>query len=948
MRAGERTLPENNGVDNAEMAPYAGTGRGVGGNRSRAPRAEFHEIHRTEFLPQWQKGLDGLCPSPCRPMKIKLASGWRPRAACPAVLWALATVPGLALDTLAALSESGSGSPQRAVQPPPEVRQSWDDDYASLRSALENRNNPHALWKTGQKREDVADIQSLIWESDRTPADVALRRTEALLRHLRSLPGAPALETLEKELAAAQASRTDAADDKEVYLAARAIARAAALANPLLDFDTLIFNRWSSRYGHVQEAWGNTVRPEGGLYILSGLKTGRQVVRPLLENSRFENGPHQGQRILDVSKAVRSFDLSFDGTKVVFAWLQPSTRTLKIARVNVDGSGLRQLTDGGFDDLDPVWLPNGRIVFVSTRVKLTVRCNFGPATPQAVLHSMNPDGTDLVQISFHETNERYPSVDNDGRLIYMRWDYIDRDFSAAHHLWVCNPDGRDPRSYHGNYPEPNECGNRPRDGRGDRPFAEYFMRAIPGSHKYIAIASTHHAPPYGIPILIDPTVRDDNKMSQVKVIVPHGLPFPSECGTYTRRGLYQGITFVRIKNDSAYFDCWPLSETFYLAPWGPIQGGRGGLQEEYTQVPMKLYLLDAFGNRELLSDGALDGGGFYLTARPLRPRPLPSIIPTATFQGARAGRPDHQPATIMVADVRRADRPWPPEVQIRRMRIVQVFPRPWASPNVENPSTGWSEGGICRASLGTVPVEEDGSVYCEAPINRGLLFQLLDDRGMAVATMRSLTYVHPGEQLSCVGCHEDKWQTVPPSASVPLAVRRAPSRLEPEVGGPAPVTFGLVQPVFSQTCVPCHKEKNGPPLSFEYNMPAPLFPNPEGQTRLSDYCYWYDASNNNDGMGPYGGYRSTPLKFGFRYSRLGKALLATHLQRITPDDLRRIMLWLDLNAMRLGTPTLDINEQRAQETGQGSFQWPPPMDATNPTGVERIDRAQGRPRAAGP
>jgi hypothetical protein len=123
-------------------------------------------------------------------------------------------------------------------------------------------------------------------------------------------------------------------------------------------------------------------------------------------------------------------------------------------------------------------------VFISTRVKLTVRCNFGPAKPQAVLHSMKPDGTDQVQISFHETNERYPSVDNDGRLIYMRWDYIDRDFSAAHNLWVCKPDGRDPHSPHGNYPAPNVCGERPRDGRGDRPFAEYFMGAVPGSQKY--------------------------------------------------------------------------------------------------------------------------------------------------------------------------------------------------------------------------------------------------------------------------------------------------------------------------------------------------------------------------------------------------------------------------------------------------------------------------------
>jgi hypothetical protein len=815
-----------------------------------------------------------------------------------------------------------------------EVRQSWENDYQSLQAALQTRSNPYYLLKAGEERKDVAHTQSLLWETDQTPTDIALRRFEALLQHLRSELGKPELENLEKQLAQVRSARANGIADKEAYLWVRRIGRPLVLSNPLLDFDEIIFNRWSSTYGHVQEAWASTVRQDGGLYVLSGLRNGNAQVRNLLENARFENGPYQGKRILEVSKAVRSFDLSYDGKRVVFAWVQPSPHALKIVSMNLDGSDLRQLTDGAFDDLDPVWLPNGRIVFVSTRVQLTVRCNFGPATPQAVLHSMNADGSDLIRISFHETNERYPSVDNSGRLIYMRWDYIDRDFSAAHHLWVCNPDGRDPRSLHGNYPEPNQSGDRPRDGRGDRPFAEYFMRGIPGSPKYMAIASTHHAPPYGIPILIDPTVRDDNKTSQVKVIVPQGLPFPSECGTYTRRGLYQGITFIRIKNDCAYFDPWPLSESLYLTPWGPIEGGRGGLQEEYTQVPMKLYLLDALGNRELLSDCNLGGGGYYLSARPLRPRLSPPIIPTATFQGERAGLPDHKRATLLVGDVRRTDRPWPANVKIKRMRIVQVFPRPWGSGNIEKPFTGWSEGGICRASLGTVPVEEDGSVYCEAPVSRALLFQLLDEKGMAVQTMRSLTYVHPGENLSCVGCHEDKWEVVRTAAAVPMAARRPPSSLEPEVSGTVPSTFGMVYPVFQKSCLPCHKEKNQPPLNFDYNLPAPTFPDPQGTSKLSDYCYWFDASNNNDGMGPYGGYRSTPLQFGFARSRLGKALLDKHTDRVKPEDLRRIMLWLDLNAMKLATPTLDPQQQRAQETGEGSFDWPTEMDPKNPTGVE--------------
>ena len=231
-----------------------------------------------------------------------------------ATLWIVIAAHSHSTLALAELGGIGPGSPAPAAEASADVRQSWEDDYASLKAALSKRDNRYALLRTGDDRKDVAHIQSLLWESDRTPADVALRRTDALLQHLKNLPKAPDLGALEKQLAAARSRNTEAADDKELYLAVRAIGRAAVRANPLLDFDALIFNRWSSRYGHVQEAWASSVLRDGGLYILSGLKTGQVAVRPLLEHSRFENGPYQGQRILDVSKVVRSFDLSYGST----------------------------------------------------------------------------------------------------------------------------------------------------------------------------------------------------------------------------------------------------------------------------------------------------------------------------------------------------------------------------------------------------------------------------------------------------------------------------------------------------------------------------------------------------------------------------------------------------------------------------------------------------------
>lgn len=856
----------------------------------------------------------------------------------------------------------GSANASDGRVPEPELTPSetslhecWEQDYAYLERLIADRGGYAGLYSPGTEAQNVANPHAHIWITDRHPLDVQLRRTAALLQQLKTMlpPASPAGQMLRESdqqyhrlAESASALPTSSGElatgvEKGLYLKLRGLHRKIVLSNPLLDFDDIIFNRWTSTYGHVQECWGSTVSDEGGLYVMSGFQGNRPSIRNVLQDSRFSNGPWKGQRILDLGNAVRSFDLSYDGERIVFAWVHRRLRKHRIATVNADGSELRLLTDGKYEDLDPVWLPNGRIAFVSTRPEITVRCNNSDTTRQCVMYSMKADGSDVVRMSFHETNERYPSVDNHGMLIYMRWDYIDRDFSAAHNLWRCYPDGRDPRSSHGNYPFPHGSWAKSVDGRGDRPFAEYFMRAIPGSDKYIAIASTHHSPPYGIPILINTAIRDDNRLSQVETITPDCLPFAAECGTYTKRGLYQGIRFTPIRPECAYFDPWPLSEQFFLIPWGVISDRtQRRLQEQDNETNMRLYLLDVFGNRELISNCHLQGGGHYLTARPLRARPVPPVHPMGTWQGERANALEHKRATLGVVDVRQTDFEWPEDVTIKRMRIVQLFPRKWGVGNIENPSTGWSEGGICRASLGTVPVEEDGSVYCEAPVNKGLLFQLLDENGVAVQTMRSLTYVHPGEQLTCVGCHEDKWRAVPAGHRPPMAFQRDPSPLEPDVGGVVPMTFGFVRSVFQRSCVDCHQQENVALTDYDYNDNEPTFPDPGQTNRLSDYVWWFDSSNNNDGVGPYGGYRSTPYRFGFSESRMGKALMnRTHQDALksgafSREDLDRIMLWLDLNAMRLARPTKVEEQLRLQEYG-GDFVWPDEIERDNPTGVEQ-------------
>ena len=203
---------------------------------------------------------------------------------------------------------------------------------------------------------------------------------------------------------------------------------------------------------------------------------------------------------------------------------------------------------------------------------------------------MDSDGSDICCLSFHETQEWHPSVDNNGMLIYTRWDYIDRDTNVAHHIWSCFPDGRDPRSYHGNYPTKRES----------RPWMEMSCLAIPGSHRYVATAAAHHGLAFGSLVLIDYRPEDDGAESQLERIAPDVAYPESEGGKQ------------RIRELMCYGTAWPLSEDDYLCVYDASATNRG------------IYWIDRDGNRELLyRDPAIS----CLSPIPLRSRPIPPALP---------------------------------------------------------------------------------------------------------------------------------------------------------------------------------------------------------------------------------------------------------------------------------------------------------------------------------
>ncbi|HPP52067.1 MAG TPA: hypothetical protein PK777_03875 [Thermoguttaceae bacterium] len=715
-----------------------------------------------------------------------------------------------------------------------------------------------------------------------------------------------------------QANAPSVSERRELYLQARRVLRGLAWTNPLLQkIEKLLFIKRHDPAGvfHMcDQFYGCNAVPGGGLFVLEEPFGPTPRLKNLLENSVVENGRLRGKKLQGGS--FLSPEVSYDGQTILFAYSEAAAyQSMKgrecylwgpeisyhIFRCQSDGAGLRQLTDGNEDDFDPCFLPNGRIVFVSKRRGGYLRC--GRHCPVYTLFSMEPDGSDLVCLSFHETHEWQPSVTNDGMIVYTRWDYVDRDTNVAHHIWLCYPDGRDPRSYHGNYPVRRE----------GRPWMEMDIRAIPGSHRFVAVTGAHHGHAFGSLVLVDQRGEDDGLLSQLERLTPE-TPFPEAEARPIRPAMVYGTP-------------WPLSEEDYLCVYDPAAKNRG------------IYWIDRYGNKELIYR---DPASSCVSPMPLAPRPRPPVIPAATIQTARSrtaavggsnaaaspGRSIVPPSTeskssagpeadwvnvrrienspptdgtpalaeVAVMNVYDSDFAWPQGVKIRALRVIQLLPKSTPPPNT--PRIGVANQTNARMVLGVVPVEEDGSAYFLVPHSVPIYFQALDGEGMAVQSMRSVTYLHPGERLVCQGCHEPKHRA-PSIQRPPLALSRPPSRWQPEPDGSRPFNYvQLVQPVLDRHCVGCHQEKKALDVSghLDRNGFTRSYNNLAGR-----YGFYYHVGNGSLADPQHGGSRSRAGQFGARASALLPYLRETHYGvKLSSEELRRITLWLDCNSEFVG------------------------------------------------
>lgn len=674
---------------------------------------------------------------------------------------------------------------------------------------------------------------------------------------------------------------------RESYLVARQTVRDMSLANPLLDFDDLLFvKRAPGSFTHMSDQYyGWWSRPGGGLYILKSFKSDDRRLVCLTE--RFATG------------SFLRPDLSHDGRRVLFAYCKhypdlhkepdkldkgnvPEDAFYHLFEMNLDGTGLRQLTFGKYDDFDGRYLPSGEIVFLSTRrghevqcgeadvsddsddalPDCYVRCGGGPERPVAVytLHVMNSAGKQIRQISPFEMFEWTPSVDRAGRIVYARWDYVDRHNMPYMSLWSTLPDGTNQQAVYGNMTR--------------NPHCVFEARCIPNSSKMIFTASGHHALTGGSLVLLDPRLGNDGEEPLTRLTPEVAFP-ESEAWPQT------------------YFaNPYPLSEEHYLVAWSaaPLPPGTPGKTRQWAVAgptnDLGLYLFDAFGNLTLVYR---DPDISSMTPIPVRPRSRPPEIASSVN---RMGR---QVGTVLVQDVYRGLGSTP-RGSIRQLRLVGLPVK--THPTMNFPKMGVTRDDPGKFVLGTVPVEEDGSAHFSVPSGVPFFVQALDQDGIAVQTMRSATSVQPGQTFACVGCHESRNSS--PPALPPLASRRQPSAIAPGPEGSWPLEFQtLVGPVLDKSCASCHSPTGE---AKEFDLTA---------EKAYDSLVGYGKPSLRDHvLACYSAGRSEVGGGAAQTSALVRLLRDGHYDvALSPSDWERLFTWMDTYAQRRGSFDADQEER---------------------------------------
>jgi len=541
---------------------------------------------------------------------------------------------------------------------------------------------------------------------------------------------------------------------------------------------------------------------------------------------------------------VRDPDVHFDGEKIIFSMRRNIRDDYHIYEINADGTGIRQLTSApGIADFDPLYLPDESIVFSSTREPKYCMCN---RHIMGNLFRMDADGANIHQIGKSTLHEGHSALMPDGRILYDRWEYVDRNFGDAQGLWTVNPDGTNHAVYWGN--------------NTNSPGGVIDACVIPGTQRVLCIFGSCHDRPWGALTIIDRRLGIDGREPVIRT-------WPASAIERVGKGNYDAFLSVKPK----YEDPYPLNDKYFLCS---RMTGRG--------EQMGIYLVDVFGNEILLH---VEEPGCY-DPMPLGPRPRPLRIPS------RRDFENEQGYFYVVNVYEGTHMKGVEPGTVKYLRVVEspekrFWTHPaWGGQGVHCPAINWHSFENKRI-LGTVPVAEDGSAYFEAPSDKFVYFQLLDENKMMVQSMRSGTIVQSGEMTGCVGCHDNRLGAPAQlNRKIPMALQRPPSKLHGWHGQPRFFSYiKEVQPIFDKHCVSCH----------DYNKDEGKKLNLAGdRTNTFNTSYnelWRKKYIKCIGAGP--AEIQQPYSWGSHASKLVNVIRAG--RRLNSAEFETIVTWIDLN-----------------------------------------------------
>lgn len=563
--------------------------------------------------------------------------------------------------------------------------------------------------------------------------------------------------------------------------------------------------------------------------------------------------------LFDASEGIaRDAVADFDGGRIYFAY-RPSQSPVSgwapywhLQVMDADGENRQRLTEGPFHDFHPCPLPDGDLAFISTRVKARFLC----WRPQAfVLFRMEADGSRLQPLSHANLSEWTPTMMRDGRILWTRSEYVDKGADFGHTLWAIRPDGTHPELVFGN----------------NTPNCYINGHEVPGTHEILCTLFSHggdHNGPIG---LIDQT-KGPFDIAAVTNITPDVTP-------------HYNMSWPRYE---CFRDPVPISRDYFLVSHAPAD--RFGL-----------YVIDRYGNRELLYIDPQIGS---MCPTPLRPRPRPPVLPsTVDSELADAGK-----ARLALADVYEGLAPHVQPGEVKYLRICeevraeletlpdgecrsdhQPFQDWYATPihKVSGPH-GWPSY-VAKASHGLVPVSEDGSATFEVPAEKVLYFEVLDAEFNELQRMRSVLQLQPGEQRSCIGCHEDR-QSTPLPQQVVAGTEDAASPESPPWGDQPFAYERTVQPVWDAHCVQCHDGSDEHGIDLTGTLDTEKIPASYRTLISGGWVHYFDYT--------YGlrHHKAAPKTFGTIRSKLWKVLDSGHYDvRLSEPEMRAVKCWIDLN-----------------------------------------------------